>query len=140
MIVIQTVQKDDVFDLNEGEWDLVNDKHFGEGIRWNTTQFRFGAIEDGKVVGLIFGKHESGTVFISNIIVFKGKRRQGIGTQLILKAEAFGKSYGDHKIWLISGAHYPEDPFFENVGFKKEALLPNLYFNKDFIVYTKDIQ
>ncbi len=139
MLEIVEVDREEVFDINENEWNPVNDAHFGKGIRWNTTPFRFKAVENGAIVGLIYGKHESGTVYISNIIVFEKHRRKGIGTKLISKAEKFGHKFGDHKIWLISGKHYSEDPFFEKVGFKKEAVLPNLYFNKDFIVYAKSI-
>lgn len=139
MIEIQEAKREDTFDINEEEWNYINDIHFGKGVRWNTTEFRFKAVEDGKIVGLIYGKHESGTIYVSNIIVFKGKRRQGIGTLLIKRAEEFGKEFGDHKIWLISGAHYEEAPFFKALGFKEEAVLPDLYFHKDFIVYTKEI-
>ena len=140
MIKIIKVNKQEAMNFNEAEWQEVNNIHFGPGIKWNTTEFAFKATEDNKNVGLIFGKHESGTIYISNIIVTNKKRRQGIGTMLIKKAESFGKKFGDHKIWLISGKHYPEDPFFEKLGFKKEALLPNLFFHKDFIVYTKEIK
>ena len=140
MIKISKAAKKKAMDFNESEWDMVNDLHFGKGVRWNTTPFRFKATENGKIVGLIFGKHESGTIYVSNIIVAKGKRRKGIGTRLIEKAEEFGKKFADHKIWLITGKHYPEDPFFKNLGFKKQAELPNLYFNKDFVVYIKAIR
>lgn len=126
--------------FNEREWDMVNDIHFGKGIRWNTTPFTFKATKNGKTVGLIFGKHESGTIYISNIIVAKSERRKGIGTKLIQKAEEFGKKFCDHKIWLITGRHYSEDPFFKKSGFKKQALLSDLYFHKDFIVYAKPIE
>lgn len=140
MIKIVEVDKEKAMDFNESEWEEVNNIHFGPGLKWNTTRFAFKAVEKDKTVGLVFGKHESGTIYISNIIVNKKKRRQGIGTKLIKKAENFGKKFGDHKIWLISGKHYPEDPFFEKLGFKREAFLPNLFFHRDFIVYTKEIK
>lgn len=140
MIKISKVARKKAMDFNESEWDEVNDTHFGKGIRWNEKPFRFKATEDGKTVGLIFGKHESGTVYISNIIVAKEKRRKGIGTKLVQKAEEFGRKFGDHKIWLITGKHYPEDPFFRSVGFKRQASLPDHYFHKDFVIYTKKIK
>lgn len=139
MIKITEVDKEAAMEFNEAEWDEVNDLHFGKGIRWNTTHFAFKAVEDGKTVGLIFGKHESGTIYVSNIIVAKDKRRQGIGTLLINRAEEFGREFKDHKIWLITGKDYPEDPFFAECGFKQETILPDLYFHKDFIVYVKEI-
>jgi len=114
--------------------------HFGKGVKWNTTPFQFKATENGKTVGLIFGKHESGTIYVSNIIVAKEKRMQGIGTLLIQKAEEFGKKFGDHKIWLISGENYPEDRFFKDLGFQNQAVIPDLYFHKNFIIYTKEIK
>src|SRR5512135_2367108 len=99
MVMILKVAKSKAMDFNESEWNLVNDEHFGRGTRWNETPFRFKAVEGGKTVGLIFGKHESGTIYVSNIIVAKDKRKQGIGRKLIEKAEEFGKKFGDHKIW-----------------------------------------
>ena len=126
--------------FNEDEWQSVNDSHFGKGVRWNTAPFNYKATKNGKLVGLIFGKHESGTIYVANIIVAKKHRRKGVGQALIQKAEEFGKKFGDHKIWLISGKNYPEDKFFKAVGFKKEAILPNLYFHKDFIIYSKKIK
>ena len=140
MIKISKVVKSKATVFNESEWDAVNDVHFGKGIRWNEKAFRFKSTENGKTVGLIFGKHESGTVYVSNIIVAKDQRRKGIGTKLMQKAEEFGKKFGDHKIWLITGVHYSEDPFFKKLGFKRQAILPNHYFHKNFIVYTKEIK
>ncbi|MFC1790035.1 GNAT family N-acetyltransferase [Patescibacteria group bacterium] len=139
MIKITRVAKKKAVEFNESEWDRVNEIHFGKGVRWNTTPFRFKATENGKIVGLIFGKHESGTVYVHNIIVAAKKRRRGIGTKLMEKAEDFGRKFGDHKIWLITGEDYPEDSFFIKLGFKREAFLPDLYFKRDFIVYTKRI-
>jgi len=140
MIKISKVDKEKAMVFNEREWQEVNDIHFGKGVKWNTTEFCFKASENGKTVGLIFGKHESGTIYILNIIVLKEKRRKGIGTKLMHRAEEFGREFGDHKMWLITGEHYPEDPFFKSVGFKRQALLPDLYFHRDFIVYTKEIK
>jgi GNAT superfamily N-acetyltransferase len=140
MIKISKVAKKKAMEFNESEWQAVNDSHFGKGIKWNTTPFSFKATENGKTVGLIFGKHESGTIFIANIIVAKSKRRKGIGTKLIQRAEEFGKKFGDHKMWLITGKYYPEDPFFGSIGFKKQALLPDLYFHRDFIIHVKEIK
>jgi hypothetical protein len=58
---------------------------------------------------------------------------------LIKKAEDFGRKFGDHRIWLISGEHYPEDSFFKKLGFQNQAVIPDLFFRKSFIIYTKEI-
>lgn len=139
MIKIVKADKEKAMGFNEYEWKDVNNSHFGPGIVWNSSPFAFKAVDGKKTVGLIFGKHESGTIYVSNIIVAKNERRKGIGKMLLEKAETFGKKFGDHKIWLISGKHYPEDHFFRELGFNKEAIIPNLFFHKDFIVYTKEI-
>jgi len=140
MIKISKVAKKRAMEFNEREWDVVNGIHFGKGVKWNEKPFRFKATENGEIVGLIFGKHESGTVYVSNIIVAEARKREGIGTKLIRKAEEFGRKLGDHKIWLITGSNYPENPFFEKVGFQKQASLPDLYFHGDFVIYTKEIK
>lgn len=50
-----------------------------------------------------------------------------------------GKKNNAHKIFLITGNNWNAAKFYESIGFKKEADLPNHHFHKDFVVYSKFI-
>ena len=47
------------------EWHLVDMPHYGKRVEWNQKRFRFKAVENGKLVGTIDGKYESGVIFIN---------------------------------------------------------------------------
>jgi GNAT superfamily N-acetyltransferase len=106
------------------EWHLLDKMHYGKDIDWNEKHFRFKAVENGKLVGTIDGKHESGIVYIGTIITAKSARGKGIGTMLIKKAEEFGKKYGAHRTWLSTGKDWSENIFYKKLGFK---LIGTLY-------------
>lgn len=73
------------------EWHLLDKLHYGKNIEWNEKHFRFKAVENGKLVGTIDGKHESGIVYIGTVITAESARGRGVGTMLIKKAEEFGE-------------------------------------------------
>lgn len=122
------------------EWHRVDVPHYGKSIEWNEKKFRFKAVEDGKLVGTIVGKHESGVVYIASLITAEGVRGKGIGTMLIKKAEEFGKKLGAHRTWLITGEDWAENGFYRKLGFELIGNLPDFHFHKDFVIYTRLIK
>lgn len=121
------------------EWNRVNKPHFGRNINWIEKKFRFKAVENNKLIGTIEGKYESGVIYISAIITAENARGRGVGTKLIKKAEEFGKKYGAHKTWLFTGKDWSENAFYKKLNFKLVGNLPNFYFHKDFVIYTRPI-
>lgn len=121
-------------------WHGVDVAHYGHPVEWKDEKFYFMAEDNGKVVGTIKGKHESGVVYIETIIVDEKERGRGIGKMLIDKAEEFGKKYGAHRTWLITGKDWKENAFYQKLGFKLIASLPDHHFHKDFVIYTRNIK
>lgn len=125
--------------LNE-EWHLLDNIHYGKRIEWIEKKFRFKAVENGKLIGTIEGKCEPGVVYVAAIITAESARGKGIGTMLINKAEEFGKKFGAHKIWLVTGKDWSENIFYKKLGFRLISDLPDFYFHKDFVIYTRPIK
>jgi GNAT superfamily N-acetyltransferase len=134
--IIKATKKDSLV----SEWHKVDVPHYGRGVEWQEKEFRFKAIEGGKLVGIVEGKHESGVVYITALITVERMRGRGIGTKLIEKAEQFGKRLGAHRSWLITGKGWAENSFYQKLGFKLIGNLPDFYFHKDFVVYTRLIK
>ncbi len=122
------------------EWHRVDVPHYGKRIEWNEKKFRFKALEDGKLVGTIDGKHGSGVVYIDSIITTENARGKGVGTMLIKKAEEFGKKFGAHRTWLITGKEWAENAFYKKLGFELIGNLLDFHFHTDFVIYTRLIK
>lgn len=122
------------------EWHKVDIPHYGKPIQWNEKYFKFKAVENGKLIGTIDCKHESGVVYISSLITSEESRGKGVGTKLIAKAEEFGKKLGAHRTWLITGEDWKENAFYKKLGFKKIGTLPDFHFHTNFVIYTRLIK
>ncbi len=140
MIKISKASKKSTSDFGKREWHKVDNAHFGRRVDWSEQKFRFKATENGKLVGLISGKHEEGVIYVAQIITAQDERGKGIGTLLINKAEEFGKRLGAHKMWLITGREWSENEFYKKLGFTIEATLPNHHLHRDFVIYSRPIK
>jgi ribosomal protein S18 acetylase RimI-like enzyme len=140
MIKISKATKKDTKEWGDKEWYKADITHFGKHFDWDKKKFRFKAEENGKIVGLISGDYKGAVLYIGTIITAEGERGKGIGTTLIKKAEEFGKKLGAHKTWLITGKGWSENTFYQKLGFKIISELPDFYFHKDFVIYTKEIK
>lgn len=139
MIQISKATKKEIKKYNEEEWHKVDIEHYGKRVDWKENDFIFKAVESGDIVGTIIGKHESGVVYIDELIVSQDKRGKGIGKALLEQAVNFGKKIGAHKIHLITGKSWEANKFYEALGFQKVADLPNHHFKIDFVIYEKAI-
>ena len=125
--------------LNE-DWQTFTHLHYGPETKWVEKNYRFKAVEDGKIIGTIEGKYEPGVIYIAALMVTDDARGKGIGTMLINKAEEFGKKLGAHRTWLSTGVDWSNRAFYEKLKFKVIANLPDFYFHKNFVIYTRPIK
>ena len=137
MIRISKATKSQIKTFNIKDWHGVDVEHYGKPIEWNEKPFLYKAVNDGKIVGTISGKHESGVVYVGTLIVAANERGRGIGKLLMQKAEEFGKNENAHKVYLTTGKEWKASKFYESLGYKKEANLSNHHFHKDFVIYSK---
>ena len=129
--------KKDIKKFDEKEWHDLDIEHYGKRVEWKEKYFLFKATDDTKLVGYVSGKHESGILYIDNIIVAHDYRGRGVGKALIDKVVEFGKKYGAHKVHLSTGKGWKAEKFYQALGFKKICLLPNHHFHKDFVLFEK---
>ncbi|MCL4360367.1 GNAT family N-acetyltransferase [Patescibacteria group bacterium] len=136
-IVISKATKKELGKFGERAWREADLELYGKPIRWVEKPFLFKATKDGTIVGKIDGRFGGGVLFIDNLIVAKGARRQGVGTLLVTEAEKFGKSLGAHKVYLFTGEAWGARQLYEQLGYKEAGKLPLHYFKRDFVIYAK---
>ena len=139
MIKVLRSSYQELKEFGEKEWPFANIEHYGAKVDYNKKDFIFKAIEGGNIVGSIKGSHEAGVIYISYLIIAHDKKGQGIGKLLTLKAEDFGIKLGAHKVYLMTGKGWEAEKFYQKLGYKKTATLPNHHFHKDFVIYEKFI-
>jgi len=140
MVTISKATKKDILGWNMDEWHKVDLIHYGKDAKWNEKKFKFKAVEDGKLLGYLLGKHEAGVIYLESLITLEEVRGKGIGTMLVNEAEKFGKKLGAHRIWLVTGKDWPENAFYLKLGFINIGTLPDLYYHTDFVIYSKPIK
>ena len=122
------------------DWQIFTRLHYGPDAVWQEKPFRFKAVEDGRLLGTIEGRYEPGVLYIAALMVKESARGQGIGTMLIKRAEEFGKKLGAHRSLLFAGKDWSNRAFYDKLGFKIIGTLPDFYFHKDFVIYTRPIK
>ncbi len=141
MITISKSTKAEIKKFNDFEWIDADKKYYGKAVHWVRKDFVFKAVEDGEIVGNIYGKFGSGVLYIEDLMVAKDKRGQGIGKMLMQKAEDFGRELKAHKAWLLTGKTWEGSrTFYESLGYKQTGELLNHYKHKDFVIYEKLLQ
>lgn len=139
MLKITKTTRKEIHDFNIREWHSVDVEHYGKPVEWNAQKFLYKIEENGEIVGTISGRHESGVIYIDSVIIAHDKRGRGIGSLLMNKAEEFGRKVGAHKLHLTTGKDWLAVKFYQKIGFKKVADLPNHHFKKDFVILEKSI-
>jgi len=136
--VVRTSYKE-VKDFSEREWRSADIEHYGKRLDWKKRKFILRAVEDGKTVGIIKVKMESGVADIESVLVAADKRGQGIGKALMLAAEEQAKKAGCHIVELVTGQDWKAVKFYEDLGYKKLSLIKRYYHQRDFIEFIKYI-
>jgi ribosomal protein S18 acetylase RimI-like enzyme len=138
-IVVIKKEKDEsalkkFMDIEWKKWDL---EHYGEPVNFITEEFSLKAIEGEEIVGALIFKVDGEVAFIDELIVKFDRTGEGIGEELIVKAESIAREYNCHKIQLHTGVDWKARKFYERMGYKKTNDLPDQYLRRDFVEYTK---
>jgi len=125
-------------DFAEKKWAIADLEHYGENVKWEKTTHDIVARDsDNKIIGKLDSSMEAGVAHISNIMVAKSGRRQGIGKALMLRAEEFARKNGAHKIFLKTGKGWGSVSFYESLGYKITGEFLDHSFHQDFVIFTK---
>ncbi len=139
MIVIREVEKIDksLEDFQKQEWVPADLAHFGREIDWSKKYKIYTASDDGKLVGVLELCIQAGVMHVEALIVKHDKYGQGVGKQLMSKAEALAEELKLHKIYLGTGKTWDATKFYEALGYNISGELPNHFEHQTYVVYQK---
>ena len=130
-------------DFNKREWNEADSEHFGKDAdwysKWGDRKIILKATLGKNIVGTLILKVEGRVALVYSLIVTKSERNRGVGRKLMLAADEKAKQLKCHKIWLETGDGWPAIHLYKSIGYKKTTDLPNHYFKKDFVLFTKFI-
>lgn len=95
--------------------------------------------EDDQILGLVQAEYNWEWLFIKNIIVDKGHRHKGVGTELLKKVEAFALSKKCHSIWLDTFS-FQAPEFYKKNGYQMFGKLNNYPENHRRYFYSKKLE
>jgi ribosomal protein S18 acetylase RimI-like enzyme len=124
------------------EWPLVDVVHFKNNsdlVDRNEIQVTYAAINDGKVAGYVKIETDMGVCKIVSIIVGHEYTKKGIGSSLMVKAEAKAKEEGCHKMILETGLDWDAKAFYEKLGYTTILIMKDHYAHGDFVIMEKNI-
>ena len=128
-----------VHEFNLREWPKASKQHYGQDVEYNDQEFVYAAEDKGEMIGVISGTHQSGVVTLHYMIVTEGRRKEGIGRNLMETAEQFARDMNAHKLHLQVGADWPAVDFYKALGFSEVARLPDHNFHREFLIMEKPI-
>lgn len=127
-------------EFGRAEWLLVHPEHFGheqDQQHWKDVKFHLCARDGSRIVGRLDGFYMAGVMCVDQIMVAHDRRDEGIGQELMAKAEKIARENRLHKIHLETGTDWKAVKFYEKLGYGKEAKLRNHYEGTDFLVMSK---
>jgi GNAT superfamily N-acetyltransferase len=92
--------------------------------------------DSGAVTGGLWGASAAGWLYIDLLVVPEGFRGQGLGTELLARAEAVARGRGCIGIWLHTGT-FQSPAFYEKRGFQAFGTVPDYPPGHATIYYSK---
>lgn len=123
--------------FDKAEWRLHDHEHFGKDVVWDTNLYYLKAHLKKEILGTMELEIEGGVGYIKTLLVSHTRMKQGIGKELIEKAEAITRKQKGHKMFLTTGKNWDAVKFYKAIGFEITGKLNNHYFNIDFVEMSK---
>ena len=123
--------------FTESEWAIADTEHFGRPSRWVEEDAYLRAEENGKILGVLHYSFKAGVMEIETVIVSNERKREGIGTLLMQRAESEARRKGLHKLYLITGKGWSSIKFYKKLGFIQTGELKKHFLGKDWLEFTK---
>jgi len=136
-IIITKKYSPQFYDFSKKIWEIADMENYGRKINWEKENRFIQAYKNTTLVGLIELTLEAGVMHILDLVVDYTEQNQGIGTELMKKAEEVAKQNNIHKIFLETGATWKVRKFYEKLGYVKTGDLPKHFEKQDYVEYTK---
>jgi ribosomal protein S18 acetylase RimI-like enzyme len=121
----------------EKEWTQF-DKDVG--YEYEVRKHEIIAVKKDKIVGYVEYEIVGGVSRLSQLIVSKDARKEGIGSELLAFYEKDSKGRGCHLCYLeTSENHTSALSFYKNKGYKIIATLPKHKFRVTWYIYGKEL-
>ena len=129
-------------EFNTTEWALSDGDHVGEVTKEYPKKktMYVARDEEGGVIGYAVMETNTGVATIDAVIVKQSERGKGVGKLLVQHVVDSAKHKECHVIKLETGMHWKARTFYEKFGFKIRAVLPNYYFNQEFVLMDMRLQ
>lgn len=91
------------------------------------------------VIGGLWGSSVVGWLYVDLLVIPEGFRGQGLGTELLRKAEDIARKRGCVGLWLHTGS-FQAPGFYEKLGFQAFGTVPEYPPGHATIFYSKRLQ
>lgn len=110
---------------------------WGFRVVWHEQRHELAALEGGEVAGVLGLRIAASLAHLETLIVEPARRRRGIGSALLARAEEVANYYNCHKLVAEVLATGAGRAFLEACGYKVEAVLPQHTWKLDVAVMRK---
>lgn len=134
---LQDSEKEEFDAFEKTEWAIVDDTHYGNTPP-NFVKISFTLLaKTERIVGQVQVEINQGVARVDSLLVGKEYQGKGIGGQLMRAAEIRAIELGAHKITLETGQDWSAKAFYEKLGYRTRAVLPNDVAHQDFVLMDK---
>ena len=122
--------------------DFIDDiiDRFGEarGQPFGYSQFAFEALDNGERVGAIVGHRLYDWLYVEYLAVAEAARGDGVGSQLLERAEAYARDLTLKGVALDS-FRYQAPSYYEARGYIEQMVVPGKVPERDRIFFQKEL-